>query len=149
MTAQRAIDLTFGEPLPLGTPEEKDLALAFKRGERDAYDSIHGRYEARVYSVCKRMLGNPDDAQEAAQEAFIRIYQGLPRFNGRYRLGAWIVRITTNVCLDHLRSRSRRPSDPTPLELLDLESPPLANSDPERLFLRNAESRRLRKLLAS
>jgi RNA polymerase sigma-70 factor (ECF subfamily) len=148
MTAQRADELFF-EALPAGTPEERALALAFKRGERGAYEQIHERYEARVLSVCRRMLGDPDDAQEAAQEAFLRVYQGLPRFNGRYRLGAWIVRITTNVCLDQLRARCRRPSDPAPLEILDLESPLAEDTDPQILFLRHAEGRRVRKVLDS
>src|ERR671919_1553566 len=148
MTAQRAIDLDYNDAPLLGTRDERDLALAFKRGERDAYDTIHERYEARVLSVCKRMLGNPDDAQEAAQEAFLRLYQGLPRFNGRYRLGAWVVRIATNVCLDQLRARSRRPSDLTPMEILDLEpGGPIEDSDPELLFLRRAEGRRVRRVL--
>jgi RNA polymerase sigma-70 factor, ECF subfamily len=147
MTAQRADELVPAEAFPSGSPEERALALAFKRGERDAYEAIHDRYEARVVSVCRRMLSDPDDAMEAAQEAFLRIYQGLPRFNGRYRLGAWIVRITTNVCLDQLRARSRRPSEPAPLELLDLESPMPEDSDPQILFLRHAEGRRVRKVL--
>jgi RNA polymerase sigma-70 factor, ECF subfamily len=150
MTAQRADELIYTEALPLGTTDERELAVAFKRGDRDAYNDIHGRYAPRVYSVCRRMLGNPDDAQEAAQEAFLRIYQGLPRFNGRYRLGAWVVRIATNVCLDQLRSRSRRPSDPAPAEVLDVElSEPVEDADPQLLFLRHAEGRKVRKVLDS
>jgi RNA polymerase sigma-70 factor (ECF subfamily) len=149
MTARRAIDLPFAETLAQGTPEERDLALAFKRGEPGAYDTIHERFEARVRSVCKRMLGNADDAEEAAQEAFIRVYRALPRLNGGYRLDAWIVRIATNVCLDVLRSRSRHPSHPAPVEVLDLESPPIETSDPELLYLRGAEGRRVRKVLGS
>jgi RNA polymerase sigma-70 factor, ECF subfamily len=149
MTAQRADELATSDAPLIGTPEERVLALEFQRGERDAYEAIHERYEARVRSVCRRMLSDPDDAQEAAQEAFLRVYQGLPRFNGRYRLGAWIVRITTNVCLDQLRARSRRPADPVPRELLDLESPLAEDTDPQILFLRHAEGRRVRKVLDS
>jgi RNA polymerase sigma-70 factor, ECF subfamily len=149
MTAQRADELVFSDAPLVGSPEERAMALAFKRGERDAYEAIHERYEARVRSVCRRMLSDPDDAQEAAQEAFLRVYQGLPRFNGRFRLGAWIVRITTNVCLDQLRARSRRPADPVPRELLDLESPLAEDTDPQILFLRHAEGRRVRKVLDS
>jgi RNA polymerase sigma-70 factor, ECF subfamily len=149
MTAQRADELVF-DGSPVGTPEERELALAFQNGERDAYDRIHDRYAPRVLSVCRRMLGDPDDAQEAAQEAFLRVYQGLPKFNGRFRLGAWIVRIATNVCLDQLRSRNRRPSELAPLEVLDLEySSPVDDNDPELLFLRHAEGRRVRKVLDS
>jgi RNA polymerase sigma-70 factor, ECF subfamily len=149
MAAQRADELIFAQVLPVGTPEEHALAQAFKRGEEDAYRAIHERYAPRVHSVCRRMLHNPDDAAEAAQEAFLRIYQGLARFNGRYRLGAWMVRVTTNVCLDQLRARSRRPSDPTPFELLELESAPVEGHDPEILFMRHAEGRKVRKILNS
>src|ERR687896_1778868 len=149
MTAQRADELVY-DGSPVGTPEERELALAFQNGERDAYDRIHDRYAPRVLSVCRRMLGDPDDAQEAAQEAFLRVYQGLPKFNGRFRLGAWIVRIATNVCLDQLRSRNRRPSELAPLEVLDLEyASPVDDSDPELLFLRHAEGRRVRRVLES
>jgi RNA polymerase sigma-70 factor (ECF subfamily) len=149
MAAQRADELIFTQVLPVGTSEEHALAQAFKRGESDAYAAIHERYAPRVHGVCRRMLHNPDDAAEAAQEAFLRIYQGLTQFNGRYRLGAWVVRVTTNVCLDQLRARSRRPSDPTPMELLELESAPPEGNDPEILFMRHAEGRKVRKILDS
>jgi RNA polymerase sigma-70 factor (ECF subfamily) len=134
--------------LPSGTVEDKELALAFKAGEKGAYQAIHDRYHARVYSVCRRMLAHPQDAEEAAQETFLRTYQALGRFNGRYQLGAWITRIATNVCLDQLRARSRRPQHEATLELLDLENPNLVADDgPEEIVLRNAESRRVRKVL--
>ena len=159
MTAQRADELIYAEAFPLGaaeerelvwgTAEERELAVAFKRGDRDAYNDIHERYAPRIHSVCRRMLGNPDDAQEAAQEAFLRIYQGLPRFNGRYRLGAWVVRIATNVCLDQLRARSRRPSELTPTEMLDAETVPIDEQDPQALFLRNIEGKKVRRVLES
>jgi RNA polymerase sigma-70 factor, ECF subfamily len=149
MAAQRADELIFTQVLPVGTPEEHALAQAFKRGEEDGYRAIHERYAPRVHSVCRRMLHNPEDAAEAAQETFLRVYQGLGTFNGRYRLGAWVVRIATNVCLDQLRARTRRPADPTPFELLELESAPTDANDPEILFMRHAEGRKVRKILES
>jgi RNA polymerase sigma-70 factor (ECF subfamily) len=134
--------------LPSGGIEDKELALAFKAGQDGAYQAIHDRYSARVYGVCRRMLTSPHDAEEAAQETFLRTYQALGRFNGRYQLGAWITRIATNVCLDQLRARSRRPQHEATLELLDLENPNLVHDDgPEEIVLRNAESRRVRRIL--
>ena len=135
--------------LPSGSLEDKDLTLAFQTGDKGAYQAIHDRYSQRVYGVCRRMLGH-DDAQEAAQETFLRVYQALGRFNGRYQLGPWITRIATNVCLDHLRAKARRPSDPVANEVLVLEEA-AANGDhsePERVVIRNAESRDVRKVLA-
>jgi RNA polymerase sigma-70 factor, ECF subfamily len=149
MTAQHADELMFTTALPIGTVEEHALAHAFKSGEGEAYRAIHDRYAPRVHSVCRRMLHNPDDAAEAAQETFLRVYQGLPSFNGRYRLGAWVVRIATNVCLDQLRAHSRRPADLTPLEILDLESAPVDECDPAIVFMRHAEGKKVRKILQS
>jgi RNA polymerase sigma-70 factor (ECF subfamily) len=130
-------------------PDEKQLVLAFKNGDSGAYDAIHARYGSRIESVCRRMLGNQDDAKEATQETFLRVYQALPRFNGRYQLGAWVARIATNVCLDQLRSKSRRPGDNAPLELIDAETSAVSDLDPELISIRRAESRRVRKVLAS
>ena len=136
------------EGLPPATADDKELTLAFQRGDKDAYDVIHQRYEDRVHRVCRRMLGKREDAQEAAQETFIRVYTALGKFNGRYHLGAWITRIATNVCLDHIRARSRRPVEATPLEDLELEFVASGyDADPEAVTVRNAEGRRVRKVL--
>lgn len=133
-----------------GTNDDKELAQAFKRGEPGAYEAIYARYQPRVRSVCRRMLSNPNDVDEASQEAFLRVYQALPRFNGRYQLGAWITRITTNVCLDQLRSRSRKPSIPSTIEEIDAEISHLQFEEgPESFVMRRAESRHVRKVLES
>ncbi|MGH2734717.1 MAG: RNA polymerase sigma factor [Actinomycetota bacterium] len=99
-------------PLNIAAPEwpDRDLVIAFKAGERWAYDEMYRRYGTRVSSICRRMLVNVEDAHEATQETFLKAYQGLPRFNGNYKLGAWLTRIAANVCLDYIRSRSRRAS---------------------------------------
>ena len=141
-------DDTIVEDLPLASADDKEMALAFQRGEKGAYQEIYDRYQERVHRVCRRMLGKPEDAQEAAQEAFLRVYTALGKFNGRYQLGAWITRIATNVCLDQIRARSRRPVDATPIEDLELDFLTAGgDGDPEAMSMRNAESRRVRKVL--
>jgi RNA polymerase sigma-70 factor (ECF subfamily) len=87
--------------------DDKDLVVAFKAGDPHAYDEMYRRYSARVGGVCRRMLANKEDAQEAVQETFLKAYLALPEFNGNYRLGAWLGRIASNVCVDQLRARSR------------------------------------------
>lgn len=147
MSAPFAHD-TLVEDLPPASPDDKEMALAFQRGEDGAYQAIYARYQDRVHRVCRRMLGKPEDAQEAAQETFLRVYTALGKFNGRYQLGGWITRIATNVCLDHIRARSRRPVEATPIE--EIEADFLAagvDTDPEAVSVRNAESRRVRKVL--
>ncbi len=126
--------------------DDRELTLAFQRGEGGAYELIFEKYSPRVERVCRRILSQPQEAEEAAQETFLRVYQGLVRFNGRYQLGAWVTRIATNVCLDTLRARSRRPSDSTDPELLDRDVERSVDG-PEEMFIRNAESRRVRRIL--
>jgi len=132
----------------LGEPDDKDLVLAFKRGDEGSYQAIHERYSARVKGICRRMLDQPHDAEEASQETFMRVYTALPNFNGRYQLGAWMSRIATNVCLDHLRSRTRHPSDAVDHDTL-CELPGAAvDEGPEELLIADAERKRVRAVLA-
>jgi RNA polymerase sigma-70 factor, ECF subfamily len=129
--------------------DDKVLTVAFKRGDKGAYQAIHDRYSQRVHGVCRRMLLHPEDAEEAAQESFLRVYQALGRFNGRYLLGPWITRITTNVCLDQLRAKGRRPVDLMPVDVLDVHAHCDPDLDPQELHVRRTESRRVRKMLES
>lgn len=147
MTARRADRLGY-LGLPPGSSEDKALALAFKAGEKGAYQAIYDRYERRVRHLCLRMLGSHEDAAEACQETFLRVYQGLFRFNGRYQLGPWITRIATNVCLDMLRARSRRPKTAAPIEDVAGELPgPADVMDPGELVVRQAEGSKVRAAL--
>lgn len=127
--------------------DDKALATAFKSGEKGAYQAIHDRYSGLVYAVCRRKL-SPHDAEEAAQETFMRVYTALARFNGEHRLGPWIARIASNVCIDALRSRARRPADPAPAEdFIFLPDVP-ERTDPQHISLRAGESRRVRDQIA-
>jgi len=91
----------------VGDHSDRDLVLAFQAGDTSAYDELYRRHHDRVARVCYRFLHNRPDAEEAAQETFLKAFQALPRFNGQYQVGAWLTRIATNVCVDHLRVRSR------------------------------------------
>jgi RNA polymerase sigma-70 factor, ECF subfamily len=95
------------EGLPLSAWPDRDLVVAFKGGVPGAYEEMYRRYSERVQIVCRKMLGSREDANEATQETFLKAYLALPRFNGQYRLGAWLGRIASNVCLDHIRKRGR------------------------------------------
>lgn len=86
---------------------DRDLVIAFQAGDRRAYDELYRRHMPRVRNVCHRLLGNTQDAEEAAQETFLKSFQALGRFNGQYQVGAWLSRIASNVCVDQLRSRNR------------------------------------------
>ena len=102
-----------GQPLLMASSRgslprsDRDLVLAFQAGDKSAYDELYLRHKDRVASVCRRYLRNGGDAEEAVQETFLKAFQALPRFNGQYQVGAWLGRIASNVCVDHLRGKSR------------------------------------------
>ena len=124
--------------------DDRDLVLAFQAGDRKVFEELYRRHAPRVRSVCLRFLRDPRDAEEAAQEAFLRAYMALPRFNGRFRVGPWLARIAANVCLDQLRAKSR-----TPVRVaLGPEHEPLVRQDgPERLLV--GDEPRLESALAT
>src|SRR5881397_2793811 len=104
--------MRFAAPPISSSITERELVLSFQAGEAQAYAQIYARYLPMVQHICRRLLKNPDDTDEATQETMLRVLQGLPRFNGRYLLQAWVARIATNVCLDVLRARTRHPEAP-------------------------------------
>jgi RNA polymerase sigma-70 factor (ECF subfamily) len=71
------------------------------------------RHYDRLFALCRRIMGNQPDALDAAQEALIALVRGLPRFDGRAAFTTWSYRVATNVCLDELRRRKRRPDPVT------------------------------------
>ena len=89
--------------------DDRMLVLDFQAGQPEAFVEIHRRYGQLARHVCQRFLPNRADSDEAFQETMIRVYQGLHRFNGQYALQPWVARIATNVSLDQIRTRARRP----------------------------------------
>jgi len=81
-----------------------DLVARARQGERRAFDRLVQEHYVLVYNTAYRMLGNPDQAEDATVEAFARAHRSLDRFRGDSSFSTWLYRIVTNVCLDHLRS---------------------------------------------
>jgi RNA polymerase sigma-70 factor (ECF subfamily) len=88
-------------------PSDQALIDACRRGERRAMEALYHQYKRRVYGLVTRIVG-PGDADEVAQEVFVRIYRGLVRFRGEAALGTWIYRLAVNAALSHVTRRSRR-----------------------------------------
>jgi RNA polymerase sigma-70 factor (ECF subfamily) len=78
-----------------------------KRGDRSAFGTLVRKYQRRVFATALHITGNHGDADDVAQEAFVRAYRGLKSFDGRSDLFTWLYRITVNTALNHLRSRKR------------------------------------------
>jgi RNA polymerase sigma-70 factor (ECF subfamily) len=86
---------------------ETILIDASRRGEEWAMEALYHRYKRRVYALCNRMVGQ-NDADEVAQEAFVRIFRGLSKFRGESALSTWVYRLTTNAALTFLSRAPRR-----------------------------------------
>lgn len=88
-----------------------DTSLLVKRAKkRDllAFEELVRIHQNRVYALCLQFSGSPDEAQDLAQEAFIRAYRALEGFRNEADFGTWLHRITVNVCLNHQRKNGRQ-----------------------------------------
>jgi len=90
--------------------DDEKLAAAAALGERAALDALLHRHAGLVHAVCRRVLGNPDDALDATQEALLAIARRIETFDGRSRFTTWCYRVATNAALDEARRRGRRPA---------------------------------------
>lgn len=96
-------------PGPGAGPEDGPLVERAAAGDAAAFDGLVLRHQDRVYGVCLRLLRDADAARDAAQDAFVKAWRALPRFEGRAQFSTWLYRIATNVCLSALRARKARP----------------------------------------
>ncbi len=91
----------------VGDTSDAQLVSLAKNGSLDAFNSLVDRHQAHVYGLCRRMLGQPEAAEDAAQETFLAAFRGIQGFQGGNFQG-WLLRIAANQCRDEYRRRSRR-----------------------------------------
>lgn len=87
--------------------EDFEIILDILAGDRDAYKEIVQKYEVRVRSYCLNVLQNSAQADDAAQEIFIKAYQALGQFRGAASFSTWLYRIAANHCTDVIRKIAR------------------------------------------
>ena len=90
--------------------QEAMIVRKVLQGDVNAFEKLVTEYEKAVYAIAQRMTGNPEDAADMTQETFIKAYNSLSSFRGDSKFSVWLYRIANNVCLDFLRSKSRRPT---------------------------------------
>jgi RNA polymerase sigma-70 factor (ECF subfamily) len=90
--------------------KDRDAAAVerVRAGDTAAFAELVDRYQQRVFWVARGMVGNDVDARDAAQEAFIRVFRSLDRFDTRMRFYTWLYQIVVNLCIDHLRKQGKR-----------------------------------------
>ena len=107
---------------------DRDLVLLTRRGEVEAFGEVVARYQKSVFNVCYRMLGERMEAEDLAQETFIRAYERLRTFDAKRPFGPWIRKVATNVCLNHIQKQ--KPESYEFDEERD-QSPAAARQEPE------------------
>lgn len=113
--------------------DENAWVLQAQQGNDDAFTQLVETYQKPVYNLCYRMLGEPEVAEDAAQETFLRAYQNLHRYDSSRPFGTWILSIAAHYCIDRLRKKKfsvfsidAEDEDGMPFEVADPASP-----DPE------------------
>jgi RNA polymerase sigma-70 factor (ECF subfamily) len=88
---------------------DEELVRRATGGDPQAFSSLMERHERRVYNLCLRMTGDPDDASDATQDTFLTTYRRLSSFRGQAAFTTWLHRVAVNACYDLLRKRARAP----------------------------------------
>jgi len=111
------------EARPGEDPHEARLIASLRESDLDAFEELVSHFERPVFSLCFRLLGDAEEARDAAQETFMRVYKGLGSFRGESGLKTWIYRIAINQAMNQQRWWRRRHKDETvSLELSRAES---------------------------
>jgi RNA polymerase sigma-70 factor (ECF subfamily) len=85
--------------------EDIQLVARARTGDERAFRALLEKYERAVFTICLRMVRNREEATDLAQESFIRVFASLDRYNPAYAFSSWLFKITSNLCIDHLRKR--------------------------------------------
>lgn len=98
---------------------ENEIVAKCRAGDIEAFRVIYERFEKPLLHTAFRMLGRREDAEDAVQQTFIKLFRGIHRFKSGARFSTWLFRIHLNVCYDALRKRRRRPADQLEIEPSD------------------------------
>ena len=130
--------------------EETALLARARRGDTGAYGELVRAHELNIRRLATGMLGDADEAEDAAQDAFVKAWRNLRAFRGDAAFGTWVHRIAVNACRDRLRRRSRRPGVSWDALLEFLGGEPASTATPATRTTGRTDARdELQRLLAS
>ena len=87
---------------------EQELVQRARKGDELAFEQLVTDNEKRIYNLCCRLTGNPDDGAELAQEAFLNAWRGLEKFHGESSFATWLYRLASNAAIDYLRRQRKQ-----------------------------------------
>jgi RNA polymerase sigma-70 factor (ECF subfamily) len=85
--------------------EDKELIVLAQKGDEKAYRTLLTKYERAVFNICLKMVRNREEARDLSQEAFMKVFSMLDRYNPAYAFSNWLFKITSNLCIDSMRKR--------------------------------------------
>ena len=131
--------------------DDRELIERAKRGDESAYRELLLKYQRPVFNICLRMVRNHEQAEDLAQDAFVKTFGMLERYNPSYAFSNWLFKITSNLCIDSMRKRK---IDTLPMDApvssekgeyeRQYESP---TDDPERVMLKGEKMRLLNEAI--
>lgn len=125
---------------------EPEVIKQAQKGDAEAFTQMVEAYQRPVFNLCYRMLGEPEEAEDAAQETFLRAYDNLKRYDDERSFSTWILSIAAHYCIDQLRKRRLTFLSMDSFPNLDI---PDANPGPEAAYHRHEEQQRVQILLKS
>ena len=129
--------------------DEMAWIVQAQNGSDEAFTYLVEAYQTPVYNLCYRMLGEPEAAEDAAQETFLKVYQNLARYDRERSFATWLLSIAAHHCIDRLRRRRFVSFSIDEDEEAQMELPDRSAPDPETETVRRQEQAHLHQLLQS
>ena len=125
---------------------DHELVLACVEGDKASFGELATRYKNLIYSVVLRMVSDKEEANDLAQEVFIKIYRNLERYQPEYKFSTWTIRIATNHVIDY---RRKKKADAVNIDDVAVGLYADGGASPEDIYIAEEQSRMLRNLVAS
>lgn len=120
-----------------------EIIQACVNGDKNIFSELVARYKNLVYSLILRMVNHAEEANDLAQEVFIKVYKNLDKYYPDYKFSTWVMRITTNHVIDY---RRKKHFEHTPLEEAEYQLP--TEESPESILIREEERRQVRDVVS-
>ena len=121
---------------------DNELVKECLDGNQEAFAELLARYKRLIYSVAYKFTKDSDEVNDMAQEAFIKIYRSLSKYDSQYKFSTWSVKVATNICLDHVRRKKINS-----VSLDEIANFTGRNNSPEEYYLRKEHSQALKSAI--